>query len=70
MTDRDALVADGLMTVAQASEFLSVARSTLYLAMERGELPYVKLGRARRLPRRAVIEFAAANLHGGWRREG
>lgn len=60
-------VADGLMNVSEAMAFLAVARSTLYQLMETGQLPYVKIGRARRIPRRALIQLAASNLRGGWR---
>lgn len=67
MTDRDAVVADGLMPVAEAARFLSVSRSTLYEIMDQGRLVYVKIGRARRIPRSAVRELAAANLRGGWK---
>ena len=56
------LVNDGLLTVAEAGKFLSVGRSTLYLAMDKGDLAYCKIGRARRIPRRAVVEFAAKQL--------
>ena len=45
------LCEDGLLTVADAARFLGLARSTLYVLMERGELSFVKLGRARRIPR-------------------
>jgi excisionase family DNA binding protein len=58
------LLADGLVSTAEAARSLSVSRSFLYVAMGRGELPYVKLGRARRIPRRALIEFVAARLRG------
>ena len=60
------LLADGLITVAEVAKFLSVSRSTVYEAMERGELQYVKLGRSRRVPKRAVLDLARANLKGGW----
>ena len=65
MTDGE-LFADGLMTVAGAAAFLSVSRTTVYELMERGELQYVRLGRARRVPKRSVIALAQANLKGGW----
>ena len=65
--DRSALVADGLMTIQEAAEFLSVSRSKLYELMDNGELIFVKLGRSRRIPRRALIDLAASGLHGGWR---
>lgn len=64
------LVADGLETTSFAADFLGVARSTVYKWMETGQLAYVKLGRARRIPKRALMELAAANLRGGWRRDG
>ncbi len=66
MTDTDAaLVEDGLMKVAAAAAFLSLSRATLYTLMDRGELPFVKLGRSRRIPKRAVVELAARELRGG-----
>lgn len=61
------MVEEGLLSVREAARFLSVSRSTLYELMESGQLHYVKLGRARRIPRRAVLELAARNLRGGWR---
>ena len=71
MTDRDAaLVEDGLMKVAAAAAFLSLSRATLYTLMDRGELPFVKIGRSRRIPKRAVVELAARGLRGGIRLTG
>ena len=64
-SDSAGLVSDGLLSVNQASTFLSISRSTLYAIMDRGELPFVKLGRSRRIPRRALVELAAGNLQGG-----
>jgi hypothetical protein len=32
--------------------------------MESGELPFAKIGKARRIPRRAVAEFAAGRIVG------
>ena len=59
------LVADGLMTVQEAAGFLRLSRSTVYTIMDRGELPFVKLGRSRRIPRRALVELAAREMRGG-----
>ena len=61
------LVADGLVTVREAAGFLRLSRSTVYALMDRGELPFVKLGRSRRIPRRALVELAARELRGGTR---
>ena len=60
------LVADGLLTIPEAADFLRISRSRLYELMDRGELIYLKLGRSRRIPRRAVIELAARELRGGF----
>ncbi len=64
------LVADGLLTVGECAEFLHVSRSKVYEMMDAGILCYVKLGRSRRIPKRAVIELAARELRGGKRLSG
>lgn len=65
--DSEDLVADGLVGNPEAGEFLSVSRSKLYELMDSGDLPFVKLGRSRRIPRRALVELAAKELRGGYR---
>lgn len=60
----DALLGDGLMDVQEAAAFLRLGRSTVYQLMDSGKLGYVKIGRARRIPRRALIELAAASWVG------
>lgn len=62
----DELLADGLLTIREAAKFLAVGRSTLYVEMDAGRLAYVKIGRARRIPRRAIVELAASNIRGCW----
>ena len=59
------LVSDGLMTVKEAATFLRLSRSTVYSMMDDGNLPFVKLGRSRRIPRRAIVKLAAGELRGG-----
>ena len=61
--DRDELVEEGLATVPEAIEFLKVSRTTLYRLMDSGKLPYVSLGRCRRIPKRALTALAAGYLH-------
>jgi excisionase family DNA binding protein len=56
------VVQDGLVTVKQAATFLGISVAKTYTLMSRGELPYVKLGRSRRIPRKALVELAAQNL--------
>jgi len=65
LDERLALVADGLLTIAETGAFLRVSRATVYNLMECGQLPFVKVGRARRIPKRAVIQLAAQALEGG-----
>ncbi len=64
-SEQQALVADGLMTVREAAAFLRLSRSSVYALMDHGELAFVKLGRSRRIPRRALVELAASVLRGG-----
>ncbi len=64
-SEQQALVADGLMTVSEAAAFLSLSRATLYTLMDHRELPFVKIGRSRRIPKRALVELAARALRGG-----
>lgn len=61
------VLTDGLLTIEQTQAMLAVSRSTVYALMDRGELAYVQLGRARRVPRRAVTLLLERNLKGGWR---
>jgi excisionase family DNA binding protein len=56
------LLADGLDRVDAAARFLAMSRSTLYAMMASGALPFVKIGKSRRVPRRAVFELAVRGL--------
>ncbi|MGL6094309.1 MAG: helix-turn-helix domain-containing protein [Fimbriiglobus sp.] len=40
---------DQLRTVVAAARAVSLCRSTMYVLMDRGDLPYVRIGRARRI---------------------
>jgi excisionase family DNA binding protein len=59
------VVEDGLCTVKEAGAFLRVSIALIYRLMETGKLPYAKIGRCRRIPRRALVELAARHLVGG-----
>jgi excisionase family DNA binding protein len=60
----EALMSDGLLTVPEAVAFLRLSRSTIYALMDAGELVYVRIGRTRRIPRRALVGLAATHLNG------
>ncbi len=68
-SEAETLVQDGLMTINDAIAFTGLQRSTIYKLMGNGELPYVKIGACRRIPRRALVTLAARHLLGSWRKE-
>ena len=51
----------GLQPVNKVARFLSLSRSKVYALMESGELPYVKLGKSRRVRWADVLELVARN---------
>ena len=56
------LVKDGLVTVDEARQFTKLGRTRLYELMSSGELPFVKIGVSRRIPRRALVALAVTHL--------
>jgi excisionase family DNA binding protein len=56
------LMVEGLDKIAEAARFLKLSTSSVYNLMTCGRLPYVKIGKARRVPHRAVVELAARSL--------
>lgn len=56
------LLADGVCSLEEAKAFTGLKRTKLYDLMAVGELPYVKIGGARRIPRRALVELLERNL--------
>jgi excisionase family DNA binding protein len=61
--ERDAtVVGDGFATVPEAARFLGLSRAKLYQIMDNRELIYAKFGRSRRIPRRALHDYAKSCL--------
>jgi excisionase family DNA binding protein len=60
--ERCELVSQGLVKIPAAARFLGLCVSKVYQLMERGDLPYVKIGKSRPIPHRAMEELAAKNL--------
>ena len=52
------LLEHGLMTVKEAASFLRIGRTKVYGLMDSQELPYVKMGKTRRIPKVALKLFA------------
>lgn len=51
-----------LVTIEEAARRLAVGRSHVYQLLRRGELLSVKLGRSRRVPVKALQDYAAARI--------
>ena len=56
------LLAEGLVTVADAASYLALSPKTIWRLMGDGTLPYTRLGRNRRIPRLALKSYAAKGL--------
>ena len=54
-----------LVRISEAAEFLSVSRSSVYGMMASGVLPFVKLGRSRRVRWADVFRLIERNTIGG-----
>lgn len=59
-----------LVTVAEAAVLLDCSRSHLYSRVMRGEIPSIKIGRARRIPVAAIDEWIAKQLAEAAEQEG
>ena len=46
-----------LLRVTEVARYLSLSRGGVYLIMERGDLPYVKIGKSRRVRPEAVAKL-------------
>ena len=57
------LLADGFATVPQAAKFLQLSRAKVYQLMDGCELVYAKFGKSRRIPKRALLEYAQRSLN-------
>ena len=64
--DKVDLVDVELLSVKEAAQVLSVSASILYGLMQRGEIQYVPIGRARRIRRSVLRKFIESRETGGW----
>ena len=54
--------AHGLLKPLEAAHGLGISRSSLYDLLRAGLLPYCLIGADKRVPRRALVEFAESRL--------
>jgi excisionase family DNA binding protein len=63
---QDMIGEGGLVTINEAAAFLGVCGATVVAMLKRGELPALRVGkRARRIPRKALVEYANRRLSAG-----
>lgn len=62
MSKDEAQVKEGLAKVPEVAEYLGLSRAMVYRLMDRGELPYAKLGYARRVRWVDVESYIAASM--------
>jgi excisionase family DNA binding protein len=51
-----------LLTVSEAAKRLSLGRTMLYELIAKGELPSIKIGRARRIPASALEQWVVTQV--------
>jgi len=56
------LVRDGLERVEQAADFLKISRAQMWNLVRRGDVRTVRIGRSVRIPKQALVDFAASRL--------
>ena len=54
----------GLRSVGAVAQFLAISRSKVYQLMESGQLPYVKLGKSRRVRWEDVLALVETHTIG------
>jgi excisionase family DNA binding protein len=59
------LCSAGVVNPKEAAKLLGIGHTMLYALMKKGELPYVLIGRSRRIPRAGIIRYLAEHLTSG-----
>lgn len=63
-SDRSELLIDGAMQVAEAVTWSGIGRSRLYVAMNCGALPFLKVGSRRLIPKAGLRDYLALHVAG------
>ena len=64
MTDAEKvkLLEEGTLTLRDAAKHVGISKASIYTLMNAGRLPWVKLGRRRLIPRRAISSVLVSGL--------
>lgn len=65
MTQSPTAEPEQLCTIGTVAKFLAISRSKTYQMMDNGELPYVKLGKSRRIRWSDVCDLVESHRVGG-----
>ena len=60
--EREQIMSEGCISVADAVRYAGISRTALYAAMGDGEIPYVKVGSRRLVPKQALEAFLMRRL--------
>lgn len=60
---RAELVAEGVYSLNETAKMLDVTVRTVYELMHNGAIPWVKVGRLRKIPKVALRRYLESNLH-------
>jgi excisionase family DNA binding protein len=60
-TQGEELIDGGLERIGATARLLNVSRSTVYQLIDTRKLPSVRIGKCRRVPRNAILEYVARN---------
>jgi len=61
-TEREKVVAEGTVDIAEACRLTGLGRTFLYSLMDRGQLRYCKVGKRRLVPRCEINRLLAESL--------
>jgi excisionase family DNA binding protein len=56
------LLTEGALQINDAVTWSGIGRSKLYMAMAEGDLSYVRVGKRRLIPKRALRDYLASRL--------
>ncbi len=60
----DDILSEGVVSVDEACEFLSVGRTSIYDLMDKQVIPWTKVGGRRRIPRKALRDYLMSGMRG------
>ena len=63
-SEESELLEEGAMQIKDAVAWSGISRSRLYEAMAQGDLPFVRVGERRLIPKRGLKTYLASRLEG------